>query len=103
MKKQEQVKHQEKMIRLVRQWETSGEIKSVFCETHNIRKWQFYYWCSKYEKQKASQTGFSPLEIQTESKSKNVDGRIEIRYLNGTSIHLPIETSVSLLRNLVAI
>ncbi len=103
MKKQEQARHQEKMLRLVKQWQTSGETKSVFCETHHINKHLFYYWCSKYEKQKASQPGFSPLQIHKECKSKNTGERIEIRYVNGTSIHLPLAIPVSIIRNLVAL
>src|SRR5271157_4595722 len=103
MKKQEQIKLRKKMIRLVKECLSSGESKVSFCQTHNIPKWQFYYWCSKYKKEKTSQSGFSPLQIEQENKAENIKDRIEIRYSNGTSVHLPSEVSLGLIRSLICL
>jgi transposase-like protein len=103
MEKQEQAKHREKMIRLIKQWQSSGESKVRFCQIHNIPKWQFYYWTAKYEKEKSSQAGFIPVQIKEESKTEKILDRIEIRYSNGTSVHLPAEVSLVLIKSLVCL
>jgi ssDNA-binding Zn-finger/Zn-ribbon topoisomerase 1 len=101
MKKQAQAKHREKMIRLVKQWQSSGESKVSFCQIHNIPKCQFYYWSSKYEKEESSPSGFLPVQVNKESKTEKILDRMEIRYSNGTSIYLPLEVSLDLIGSLV--
>ncbi len=57
------------MYPLIRQWQSSGQSKSIFCNEHNIKLHTFYYWEQKYRKETAGsikEVGqFVELQINT--------------------------------------
>jgi hypothetical protein len=97
-----QQRHSE-MTDMIRQWESSGKKQVQFLSERGLKPALFYYWLKKY-RQSLSPAGFIPLQVVKGKKiTKTPEAIIAIRYPNGTSIHLPCSTPVSMIRTLAGL
>lgn len=87
------------MIKIVEQWANSDKSQKDFLKENNITIHKFYYWLKKY-RELSSPGGFVPLRL---TKNRNSITQIEIEYPNGTKIHLPSTTNLSVIRQLIMI
>jgi hypothetical protein len=89
------------MYKLMEQWENSGKNQKDFLRENNIGIHKFYYWLKKYRDQKTP-GGFAPLKVtKGKQRSIQIGYGIEIHYSNGTVIHLPSTTTLSVIRQLI--
>lgn len=89
------------MFKLIEQWQISGKKQNDFFREYNIGIHKFYYWLKKYRSMNTP-GGFAPLKVTKGRYSVSQIGiDIEIRYSNGTAIHLPATTNLAIIRQLI--
>lgn len=94
MKKVEE-RHQ-KMLELVAAWQQSGLTQKDFATQQNIKLFTFRYWIQKHHQLQAQQPNGSFVELSPVTSAGMI-----IRYGNGTSLELPANTPINLIRQLI--
>lgn len=103
MNKPDRQQRYAEMTDMIRQWETSGKTQVQYLSEHGMKPSLFYYWLKKY-RQSLSPGGFVPLQVIKDKKiARAPEAIIAIRYPNGTSIHLPYSTPVSMIKTLAGL
>ena len=87
--------HRQKMTDLVLQWQYSGQSQKAFAATNNIKLFTFRYWIQKHREQQQS-VGNSFLQLDMPSNTG-----ISIRYANGTTLELPVNTPLNTIKQLL--
>ena len=88
----------QKMMILVEEWQKSGQTQKAFAEAKNIKLFTFRYWIQKQ------------LEVQQQNDNRlflqlspvSVPG-MTIRYASGTTLELPANTPLSVIRQLISL
>lgn len=103
MNKAEKQQRYNEMTHLIRQWEASGKTQVYYCTENGIKPSRFYYWLKRY-RESTSSGGFVPVQVvKGKTPGKTPDTSIVIRYPNGTSIHVPYATPLSMIRTLAGL
>jgi hypothetical protein len=85
----------QKMMGLVEEWQKSGQTQKAFAEAKNIKFFTFRYWIDKqHEAQK--QSGHSFVQLSPVANAGMI-----IRYASGTTIELPANTPLNVIRQLI--
>jgi len=79
---------QEQMYALILKFESSGQTRRSFCESHGIKLPKFQYWHTKYQQSQQAKVGFAKLEIS--SPSGLAPKILTIKMTNGTIIEIPV-------------
>ena len=95
--------NRDRMLELVADWAQSGKSQKAFAQEQGIKVPTFQYWIAKKRQQQSNMAkdngaagGF--VELQTPSAAG-----IRVRYPNGVEIHLPINTTLPLLKSLISL
>jgi hypothetical protein len=85
------------MLALVDEWRGSGQSQKAFATARNIKLFTFRYWIQKHGKaEKQEHVNHSFVQLRPVS----VPGII-IRYAGGTSLELPANTPLHVVRQLI--
>ena len=85
------------MLALVDEWRGSGQSQKTFAAARNIKLFTFRYWIHRQEKfEKQERVNHSFVQLSPVS----VPGII-IRYAGGTSLELPANTPLHVVRQLI--
>ncbi len=85
------------MLALVDEWRGSGQSQKAFAAARNIKLFTFRYWIHRQEKfEKQERVNHSFVQLSPVS----VPGII-IRYAGGTSLELPANTPLHVVRQLI--
>ena len=95
----------EKLYPIVEEWLKTGSSKKELCQRHDIKLHVLDYWLRKYNSEKASPattlSNFAPITIKNSSAPSSTPEQIEISYLDGTVLRLPVHFSIAQLRTLL--
>ncbi len=80
------MEQREEMLKLVADFEQSGQSQRFFCQSAGISLAKFGYWVRKVRNEKETSAGF--LKIETHFASQPV-GQVELIYPNGVRIIVP--------------
>ncbi len=76
------------MYPLIRQWHSSGQSKSAFCTSHNIRLHTFYYWQQKYREEKSVSDNGSGEFVELQISSSEAPLKREFEICCPNEVHL---------------
>ena len=86
--------HQERMFCLVEEYLKSGETKTSFCKTHQIKIYNFNYWQKKYNKLSTHPSQGKFIELKKEHKESESKYEVLIKYPNGISVQTELNLTM---------
>jgi hypothetical protein len=87
----------EKMLKLVSDWQQSGQSQKTYAEAHGIKLFTFRYWIQKQREQNQHTDAFLQLGAPLSAAG------ITIRYPNGCELQLPATTALATLKGLLSL
>ena len=93
----------DRMLALVRRWETSGETRRAFAQRHGVTLSCFDYWRRQaLDARQEQPVGFAPVRVMSEEARPTAAGVLELVFASGERLVICEGASGELVQQIVA-